>query len=285
MESNADFIIQDDKIIFSDDFNSQLDNYIQLISTQPILYFGNNFNQELVCLTPNIKTIILGKKFNKSLEHLPETLESIIFVPESEYYYPLNFLNNNIKELILGDSYDTKIKKFPFHLEKLRLSSDYIYEIDEFPPNLKYLDIGSSYNYPLINLPPCLETLIIDGKFNQLINYPFELKHLVFKPKSEFAHELLNLPPKLIYLEITHNYFLPIHKLSENIKCLSLGDYYSGQISSLPKNLIKLKFSRGFKYFFSEIPEGVRVIELYSNYIYIDELINKYHEIELNILK
>ena len=93
MESKIDYIIDDNKIIFSDEFNEPLTEYISLISRQSVLYFGNNFNQELTYIPQNITKIIFGKKFNKSLENLPDTLESIIFVPDSEYYYPLNFLN------------------------------------------------------------------------------------------------------------------------------------------------------------------------------------------------
>ncbi len=63
-----------------------------------------------------------------------------------------------------------------------------------------------------------------------------------------------------------------------------LGDYYTGQIVSLPKKLIKLKFSKKFRYYFSDIPETLKIIELYSNYLFIDEIMNKFPNIEFSIL-
>ena len=137
--NKTEYIIEDDRIVFSDTFNNRIENYKYITSEKSILYFGESFNQELYNIPENVKQIILGKKFNRSLEMLPETIESIIFVPESEYYYPLNHINNNIKELVLPDNYDTKINKFPYNLNRLILPKNYIYEVDEFPPNLKYL--------------------------------------------------------------------------------------------------------------------------------------------------
>ena len=62
--------------------------------------------------------------------------------------------------------------------------------------------------------------------------------------------------------------------------CISLGDNYNGEIKVYPKCLIKLNLSKNFKYYFTELPDTIRKIELYPEYIYWDEINLKYPNIE-----
>ena len=80
--NNIEYNISKDMIVFSDNFNKSLGDYGEILSCVTTLYFGNDFNQELLYLTPNIKQIILGKKFNKPLDNLPDNIESVIIVPD-----------------------------------------------------------------------------------------------------------------------------------------------------------------------------------------------------------
>ena len=88
-----------------------------------------------------------------------------------------------------------------------------------------------------------------------------------------------------MYLEISHNYSLPINNLPDSIGCISFGDHYSGQIVELPKRIKKLKYSKNFRYYFPTLPDTLTTIELYYNYTYIDEIMQKYNNIEFIILQ
>ncbi len=72
--NKIEYNIEKNRVVFADDFNKSLGDYNGIISLKPIIYFGNDFNQELLYLTPNIKQLILGKKFNKPLDSLPDNI-------------------------------------------------------------------------------------------------------------------------------------------------------------------------------------------------------------------
>ena len=276
-------IILDDKIIFEDNFNEPIYAYLNILSLRKIISFGKNFNQNIAMIPNNVEKIFLGKNFQKSIVDIPSTIRSITFANDSIFFNLLDYLHNELRELILGDEYNLVITKFPYNLNTLVLGKNYGQRINIFPNNLKYLDIGESYTEPLDNLPESLETLIIGGKFNNFIKYPSNLKYLIIKKNSLFNKELENLPSTLIYLSIQNNYIFPINKLNDSILCLSLGDYYNGTINNFPLNLHKLILSENFNYDFMYLPPSIEIIETTQNYKHINSLIYRFPNIKVII--
>ena len=272
--------ITEDKIIFNDSFNEKIEHYIDILSLKETIHFGSNFNQNLSCLPFNIKKIYLGKNFNNPLDNIPYSIISIIFSTDSIFNNSLDYLHNYISEIILPDNYDRKITKFPKSLKTLVLGNNYKYKLI-FPDNLIYLSIGRKYIHPLNNLPKTLETLFIDGVYNEEIVFPEKLKHLTLLEKSVYNKKLVNLPDSLLYLSILNEYDLEVDDI-DSILCLSLGNYYNGNII-LPKNLKKLKLSQHFSYKFESLPISLETIEVYSNYLYLYDLKYKYKKIKLII--
>jgi len=178
--------IQEDKIIFNEYFNEPLYQYIKLLTLKDTIVFGNEFNQNLAMLPTNITKIYLGKNFQKSLIDIPSSVKIIIFANDSLFVGSLDYLHNDLEELVIGDNYNLTINKLPYNLKNLVLGKKFESKIFNFPPKLKYLDIGKSYTHSLNNLPNELETLVINGKYNSQILYPSNLKHFVILKDSEF---------------------------------------------------------------------------------------------------
>ena len=276
------FKIIQDKIIMDDEFDKPLYTIFDILVLKPIVVFGRNFNQNLELLPPNINQIYLGKNFNKYLYNLPPTIKSIIFANDSIYNNSIDDLNDNIKELILGDNYNYKINKLPFELEKLVLGKTYQHKIYIFPKMLIYLDIGESYEDSLDNLPDNLETLIISGKFNNYIKYPSKLKNLIFSENCMYNREIQNLPNSLIYFELKNKYSYNIGSMPISVLCMSIGNYFNGNII-FPNNLYKLILSKKFKNDLVNLPNSLKIIELFDDYPFISILKYKYPHIEFKI--
>jgi len=225
----------------------------------------------------------LGKNYQKSIIDLPSNVISITFANDNIFYGSIDYLHDNVQEIILSDHYNEIINRLPGSLITLVLGKNYSYKIYEFPVNLNYLDIGENYTDSLDNLPKNLETLIIGGKFNNFIKYPENLKYLIIKENSSFAMGLDNLPNSLIYFSLQNNYNLPISKLSDSIICLNLGNYYSGNIFNFSSKLKKIILSSDFNYDFKTLPDSVEIMEINKNYRYLDFIIYKFPKIKVII--
>jgi hypothetical protein len=79
---------------------------------------GNNFNQSIRFLPPNLLFLELGNKFNKSIDHLPNSLEKIEF--GSKLNKPFNNIPTSLKYVSYYD--DSLICKYmtdlPTHIIK-----------------------------------------------------------------------------------------------------------------------------------------------------------------------
>ncbi len=275
--------IQENKIIFNEFFNEPLYPYIKLLTLKDTIVFGSEFNQNLSMLPTNIIKIYLGKNFQKSLIDIPSSIKSIIFADDSLFIGSFDYLHNDLEELVIGDNYNLTINKLPNNLKILVLGKKFESKILNYPPKLKYLDIGNSYTYSLNNLPNDLETLIINGKYNSQIIYPIGLRHFIILKDSEFNLELKDLPNSLVYLSIQNNYTLVISSLPDSIICLELGNNYKGNIQKFSNNLKKIKLCEDFNYDFTHLPETLEIVELNNKYKYIDFLIYKFPHIKLII--
>ena len=263
-------------LIFNDNFNEPLTSgYLYLLKDKERLIFGSSFNQSLRYIPENITEIVIGKSYTLLLDNLPSTINSLIFTDDAEYYSSLDYLPLSLENLVLGDQYNYKISKFP-NLKKLVFGNNYSHSIDNFPDTLLYLDIGESYNITLNNLPETLETLIIGGCYNNIINFPSSLINFIIKENCDYIQDLENLPDTVVFLAILNNYYISIEKLNKKIVYIELGDYYNGEITCWPDSLKKLKLSKNNKYDFIELPDSLLIIEVYRDYVYLQELINRY---------
>jgi len=94
-------IILDDKIIFDDDFNEPIYAYLNILSLRKTIVFGKNFNQNIAIIPNNVEKIFLGKNFQKSIIDIPSTIKSIVFANDSIFFNLLDYLHEDLKELIL----------------------------------------------------------------------------------------------------------------------------------------------------------------------------------------
>lgn len=274
--------ILNDRVIFNDDFNEPLDKCINLLGLKKIIVFGKSFNQDLESIPMNVQQIYLGKYFQKSLTNIPSNVKSICFANDSLFYNYLDYLHDDVEELILGDDYNVSINKLPLGLKILILGTGYNFKINAFP-NLMYLDIGESYSYSLDNLPLSLETLVVGGEFNNYIKFPEQLKHFVIKKNCMFGKELDNLPNSLVFLSIQNNYTLPLTKLPDSITCISLGDHYNGNISNFSSKLLKVILSDGFEWDLSKFPKTIEVFEISKKFKHIDSIVQMFPNIKINL--
>jgi len=144
------------------------------------LVLGDEFNQELSFLPPNLKKITFGFNFKHYIkpDDLPDTLESITF----------------------GYIFNQEIKKYP--------------------NNLKYLELGRNYSQNLNNLPIGLTCLIINERFRQkLNNLPNTLKILKFDDFAEFNGEL-DLPDSLEILILGKYLEYYLKNIPNNLKTI-----------------------------------------------------------------
>lgn len=236
-------------------------NFSFLINLK-VLVFDDNFNEYIDCYPQQLEELILGMKFNQSLDNLPESLKLLRIIKYDTfqnkypiipfeklkykfdeygfgYYkkYQYNLLNlpKNLEELAFSfinetDINLTKLKK----LKKLMLHS-----LPELPNNIEQLVFNKFIKE--VNLPKKLTRLICDyfSEFNE--NIDFELNNLTYlKLNNSFNQPLNNLPDKLRYLNLASkfdNYFNSV----ENIEELYLDEEFNTDINYFLINCKKLK--------------------------------------------
>lgn len=187
--------------------------------------FNNDFNEELSKETleklKEYKSVIFGKKFNKSIDNLP----------------------NNIKHIeIRKISKQTEFTLYP--------ASDFDQPINNLPINLKTLCLfTNNFSHNLDFLPESLETLVFNNtnaidtnKITYFNNLPINLKELILDI-TRFNSPLDQLPDNLEKLTITSGICLTkLDKLPRNLKTLKLDGGVFGELDNLPDLLEELIF-------------------------------------------
>ena len=153
--NNLEYISRNNLIIFRDNFNEPLDDYIDVINQHDKIFLGLSFNNDISILPPNITTIIFhtessfnqeikdfpcnlkkivfGKNFNKPLDYFPASLEELEFEPSSMFDHDLYNLPQSVKKITLGINFSKSINHLPSNLEYLKISTWYNEEIKVFP--------------------------------------------------------------------------------------------------------------------------------------------------------
>ena len=147
-------------------------------------------NKIPICNLPKLKYLkVMNNYYNNELKL--NNLELNVNIVELSFTYFFNqyiyYLPNNIKYLMLGDTFNKKI------------------DIGILPNGLEYLDFGYSYNEPIERdvIPHSVRTLLFGRNFNHPLNtnnLPTNLISLVvgYNFKQEFNEN--NMPSKLIHI-------------------------------------------------------------------------------------
>lgn len=148
-----------------------ISSYKYIIYVKPIILQINNFsnlqhiefndffNQPLnFTFPPLIKSIKFGKRFQHSIDNLPDTIESIEFV-----YNAL---------------FDQKINRYPLNLKRIKFGKCFFYDINNLPDTVEVIHMGySSYNKMNIwKLPSNLKILILRGNIKITCEIPDSVK-------------------------------------------------------------------------------------------------------------
>lgn len=273
-----------------------------------ILIFPDDYNEDIPEIKTGIKTIILGKKFNKKLFITTDTVEEIIIgdgfdnelvvLPKklkvlqigNNFNGKLDALPKKLKVLKLGDKFNKNIDILPIKLEELYLGNNFTEHIDFLPKKLKILHINSDkFNKSIDNLPKELEELVmIARKFNQNVNnIPKSITKLLmdgfemtspipFLPKLKeitVAHsynENIYIVPTLQKIELGKKFNRDIlKKLPESLESIVFDKYSDYNYKiEYPLRLKVLKLGRIYNHDINELPDTVEELVIRNNYKY-----------------
>ncbi len=165
-------------------FNNSVD---KLPSTLKYLELGYNFNKTIDSLPSDLEELVISSKmFNYPVNNLPTGLKKLTlgftfnqeveFLPGltylklgNEFNKPLDNLPNTLESLFLGDEFNNFIDNLPNKLKKLSIQSTVFNKsIDKIPDSIKYLKIGhdcsNNFKQRIHKLPKSLEIIEIYNK-------------------------------------------------------------------------------------------------------------------------
>lgn len=221
--TNDQYRIQDQTIIFSSNFNKSLDEYYQVINKCKNLIFEGDslskFNHPII-IPMNLTSITLPNRFNKPLILTPELTSVKFSIPSNSSFNSSIEWSKKLKSLILGYDFNKSIS-FPKYLMCFSLVND-LYE-HELALN-KYL------------------------------------KKLVLEKDVDFQNQFL-LPKTLYELKIETDSVFDL-KLSKNIHSFTIVTEKLNKCSQLPKNMRQIQITGPLPHLFILTPR-VRHLSLY----------------------
>jgi hypothetical protein len=199
-------------------FNRSIDNipgtleYLYLSGTpfnQPIgklpnmlsvLRLGSSFNQPLErnVFPSGFKVISFGRAFNQDLNNvLPDNMETIHFVPESEFNQRVYAFPRNLRNLYFGDAFNQNI--------------------DDIPSALTYLHLGRGFNYSIQNAPRNIVRIATHSlRAINLKEIPRGVRYFMHFGGLTTG-DTHDLPPQLIGIMIEYNYSIRIDSFPATI--------------------------------------------------------------------
>ena len=190
-----------------------------------------SFNREIKSLPKNLKTIILGSKYNKVIKcNLPKSLKSLGF--SQHYNQKTSIRSEGIETIQFGKEFNQKIEHLPQSLKILRFGSRFNQKINNLPNGLKTLVFATDFNQKIDNLPDSLEKLVFGKRFNQpLPKLPKNLRHLEFG--KSFNQKIDEFPSRIEQVICGNGFNQPLPKdIPKTITILSLGKSYDHIIPS-----------------------------------------------------
>jgi len=191
--------------------DSKLNSIINLYNIKKI-YCSNNYFDTIIIDLPNgieefefeenpIKKIFFPYSFNRLIDNLIESVETIIFPFNSEFNKQIDNLPFGSKILCLGKKFNQSISNLPNSLIHLFLPNKYNIQIIKLPKNLKSLCFN-----PITSLAD------VDFKNNCLINLenciPDNLEYLSLPIKYETNNvfKFTKKPNTIIFKSLEMNY-------------------------------------------------------------------------------
>lgn len=251
------YTLTESSVVFNNNFNKKLDEYLNILLQKQELVFGTKFNKAINDDIPeNVKKIIFGFDFNRIID----------------------LLHDGVEHIELENHFNKDIKKFPRHLKFLKVVRNMNRKICEFPEGLIELHFSEFRNNPIV-YPENLNTLYL--RFFRLNSYNFylpkNLMKLILTINENF--ELKYLPKSLKYLSITKDYESDetqkdvyegfnnsIENLPENLEFLSVKADFNLQIPILPKNLKTLVLGHHFNQELNNLPDNLQSITLLNSF-------------------
>ena len=195
----------------------------------------------------NLKKILFGYFFNKSVDKLPNSIEWLFF----------------------GHKFNNHILKYPSNLKYLTFGYCFNQEIIQLPPNLERIVFGCHFNQSIDMLPDTITHLsLFFDYYNICENYRFGIKKIYLPSggkshNSKFAQKINKLPSNLI------NLFAPSIDIDELFSLTKLThlqiNKYSSNLLNLPKTLKQLIIENdNYKdnIIYDELPNDIKILAI-----------------------
>ena len=259
-----DYIIKDDTIIFSPEYNRQIDT--NLLTNCKKIIFSNYELDDYIFDKYNFGNLYelryVQSKFNYSVNNLPNSLIHLTF--GHAFNYIVDKLPEYLTHLIFGWTFNQSVDKLPQYLTYLIFSESFNNSVDNLPEYLTHLTFGWKFNKQVDNLPKTLTFLFFNFNFNHSVDkLPNSLTHLTFG--SEFNHSVDNLPSSLYCLTFGWKFNQKIDNLPSNLTYLTI-DYNFNKKVNLPHNIKYLNLRCNNQYIIDYLPDGIEELEFGMNF-------------------
>ena len=132
------------------------------------IVLGDSFNSPVNFLLPyNLEELKLGHSFDKSIDHIPETIrilrlgcmfsQRIHFLPPALEHLEFSFLCLCSKH----PTFNHPFPSFPRQLSHLLLNNDFNQSLNDLPESLEVLQIGDGFRQRFSRIPANLSILLI----------------------------------------------------------------------------------------------------------------------------
>ena len=257
------------EITFNPTFNLSID--LKYFLGLRKVTFGNNFNQKVNGLLPNLIEIVFGNNFNQSVNNLPLTLESITF--GRKFNSPVNNLPNNTKYLKFGFNFNQIVDSLPDKLERLIFIGKFNKSVSQLPVGLKYLALSDNFNRSTDLLPKGLLEIIFGKSFNQKVNnLPSTVEYLKFG--DYFNQSIDQLPIKLKVVIFGNEFNRPVDHLPPGLDKIIFGIWFNKSINQLPNSVTHITFPFSmYSKPINKFPANLKYFKIGKNYHYYTQLL------------
>lgn len=198
----------------------RLQGISKLPATLHTLHLGDHYNQELPPLPSSLQTLILGNHFNQALPCLPPTL--LILRIGNSFNYVLPSLPESLRILHLGDAFTRPLPALPLTLRSLHLGSAYARRVPVLPCTLRSLHLRSKFDSLLaVEIPNTLRSLLVRNNHCLPAYLPDSLQSLFLL--NYCPAPLLILPRRLRHFSVEEAFDMPLPKLPNTLRILTLG--------------------------------------------------------------
>ena len=248
------FIVKDDTIIFSSEYNEPID--INLLTNYKKVIFSDYeldkylFDKYKTNKLENLKCKL--SKFNKSVNNLPNTLTHLTF----GYYFnkSVDNLVNTLTHLTFGYKFNQSV--------------------NNLPNILTHLTFGYKFNQPINNLPKTLIHLTFGQKFDKRVDLPLNILYLKLDCNNQYLID--NLHDEIEELELEYHFNLELNNLPTSIKKISfdINSHYNKELNCLPNFVEIIKLPRNYNKKILKIPKKLKKIICSKDYKFIKDFDN-----------